>query len=109
MSAPQGDPPPETGGPVDSLGGRLRRDLLPIASGILIDTVDLATFGPLGLYGGFVVGGLVGWLVCSANGISGNRRWLLIAAAAAYTAMPFTEAVPLATVLAVLSRLLSKR
>lgn len=77
----------------------------PILGGLLIDAVDFATFGPLGLGGGFVLGGLTALAVCALNGIEGKRRWMLVGAAALYTALPFTEALPLATVMAILVRL----
>lgn len=86
-------------------GERLRDALGPIAAGLLIDGVDFATFGPLGLVAGPLLGGVVGFWAASVYGFSGRGRWGLAAAVAAYCAIPSTEMLPLATVASVLSRL----
>lgn len=45
----------------ERLHARLHRALGPIGGGLLLDFLDLTSYGALGLYGGFALGGLVGW------------------------------------------------
>jgi hypothetical protein len=82
-----------------------RRSLGPIAGGFLLDLVDLATYGPLGLYGGFLLGGAAGWWLASRLGPSSKARIALALAAAVYSATPATEFVPLGTLAGTLASL----
>jgi len=83
-----------------------RHGLLPIAGGLAIDLVDLATIGPIGLFAGALVGGFVTWSVAKRHGLSTNLTRLMTVIGAVYCTVPFTELLPLATLLAVVSRLL---
>jgi hypothetical protein len=65
---------------------------------MLLDLVDLATFGPVGIYGGFLVAGALGWWLAGQYGLAGRNRWLAAGAAAVYGATPATEWLPLGTV-----------
>jgi hypothetical protein len=47
---------------------RLHRSIGPIAGGLILDLVDLATFGPIGLFGGWILGAAVGWWIASHPG-----------------------------------------
>ena len=70
--------------------------LSPVLAGVLLDLLDFATFGPIGLWVGAVVGGLAGYLLARAMGFA--RRWpAAVGVAAAYCMLPFTAFVPLAT------------
>jgi len=69
----------------------------PLLGGMLLDLVDLATFGPAGLYGGFLLGGAAGWWLGHRYGLSGRQRAAMALAAAAYSATPATETLPLGT------------
>lgn len=77
---------------------RLHRAFGPLAGGILLDLVDLSTFGPYGL-GGFVIGGLTGWWICSIYRIPTSARLVLALLAGVYCLLPLTEFVPLATLI----------
>jgi hypothetical protein len=83
---------------------RLHRALGPLAGGIIIDFIDLVTFGPIGLVVGPVVGGLVGWWVSSIYGFGPRGRALVAFLAAIYCTVPFTELFPLATMVAATAR-----
>lgn len=95
--------------PADGLLQRLYRSLGPVAGGLLLDMVDLATFGPIGVYGGFLLGGAVGWWVATLYGVHGAGRGLITGLAALYTGFPGTAFVPLATVVGGLLRLRDPR
>jgi len=79
------------------LAPRLNRAFGPIAAGVMLDLLDLATFGPIGLIIGLPVGATAGWWMASALGVEKkNRKWFALAAAV-YCTIPFTEVIPLAT------------
>ena len=70
--------------------------LSPILAGVLLDLLDFATYGPIVLWAGAVVGGLAGYLLAWAMGFA--RRWpAAVVVAGAYCMLPFTAFVPLAT------------
>lgn len=70
----------------------------PVIAGMLLDLVDLATFGPVGLYGGFLVGAALGWWLGGQYGLTGRGRLLAAVGAAVYSATPATEWLPLGTI-----------
>ncbi len=72
---------------------------------MLLDVVDLATYGPAGLYGGFLLGGAVGWWLAGRYGASQRLRIAAAIAAAVYAATPATEFLPLGTLAGVILRL----
>lgn len=83
--------------PAAPLAPRLNRAFGPVAAGMLLDLIDLATFGPIGLITGLPVGAAAGWWMASALGVEKkNRRWFALAAAI-YCTIPFTAVIPLAT------------
>lgn len=83
-----------------------RHGLLPIAGGLAIDVVDFATMGPIGVFAGAIVGGFVTWTVASRHGLSSRMVAMMTFLGALYCTIPFTELLPLATLLAIVSRLL---
>lgn len=83
---------------------RLHRALGPLAGGIILDVVDLATFGPIGLAFGWLVGGLVGWWVSSIYGFSAKGRLAFALLCAVYITIPFTGLFPLATIISSVAR-----
>ena len=74
-------------------------------AGLLLDAADFATYGPIGLWVGFIVGAVAGWLLAPSLDISQRRRWLCALAAGTYCMLPFTAFLPLATLLGALTRL----
>lgn len=66
-----------------SFGKRLNTALGPIAAGILLDLLDLATFGPVGAAAGW-------WMACALGVEKETRKWFALGAAI-YCTIPFTE------------------
>ena len=81
----------------------------PIVAALAIDLADFVTAGPLGLVAGLAVGGVLTATVAASAGARPRRVALLALVGGLYCALPLTEALPLATVLAVLHRALAPR
>jgi len=86
------------------LGRRINRAFGPIAAGLVIDLVDLATFGPIGLFLGLPLGGLCGYWMGTALGLEKKQALWCALAAGIYCMMPLTEFLPLATLVGALAR-----
>ncbi len=89
VAAPAADP--ET----PSEARRVERAFGPLVAGIILDAVDLITFGPAGLLIGFPVGLWLGW-------IFRLRWWQMILAgliAGIYCVIPYTNFIPVGTVI----------
>lgn len=108
MATPLGIEPDHPDLPEDlpprSLADRLHYALGPLAGGMLIDAADLITPGPLGLFGGLLVGLPVGWWVASIYGFSVPSRCLIATLAGIYCTIPATELIPLATLVSAVAR-----
>jgi hypothetical protein len=76
---------------------------------VLLDLVDFATYGPIGLWAGLVVGGLAGYVLAASMGVAAQRRWPYALVAGIYCMLPFTAFLPIATVLGGLIRLRESR
>ena len=83
---------------------RLYYALGPLGAGIILDVLDLATFGPIGIIVGALVGGYAGWILGECEGFDRNMRISFAICAAAYMTLPFTEPIPLATILILTAR-----
>ena len=94
----------ESSAPHEPLLVRLHRALGPLAGGLILDFVDLATFGPVGLAGGFLIGGAVAWWISSIYELPTGKRLLFAALAMAYVGMPFTGVLPVATLISATAR-----
>jgi len=86
-----------------SLLDRLHRAFGPLVGGMILDLVDLSTFGPFGI-GGFFIGSLVGWWICSIYNLSTSTRLALALLAGIYCLLPLTEFIPVATLLSAFIR-----
>ncbi len=75
-----------------------------MAAGLILDAVDFATYGPIGLWAGFFVGGAAGYLLAAALGVTAERRLGYALVAGGYCMLPFTAFFPCATVLGSLIR-----
>ncbi len=82
---------------------RLHRALGPLAGGLILDFLDLATFGPLGV-AGFFVGALIGWWITSIYGFSTRAKLSWSIVAGIYCLVPFTEFIPVATIISAVAR-----
>jgi hypothetical protein len=83
---------------------KLYRALGPLAGGLLLDVLDVATFGPLGIYFGWLVGYLVGWWMASFYHFRPAGKFLFASLAAIYLTLPMTEFVPVATLVSAFAR-----
>ena len=90
------------------LGGGLRRLAVPALAGLALDALDLATFGPIGLWLGIPLGGALGFWLAPELGFPRSMRWLCSALAGLYCALPMTGFLPMATVAAGLARALAR-
>jgi len=88
---------------------RLLRSFGPLAGGMLLDTADLLTWGPVGMYLGPVVGGFLGWWLARVYGLGVIGQCVVITLAVVYCTMPGTALLPLATVVFALIRFAEKR
>ena len=94
---PEPQPPP-------SQAARLNRAFGPVVAGLIIDFVDLATFGPIGLVLGLPIGAFAGYWMGRALGLSKKPSLLCALAAGIYCTIPGTEMIPLATLVGAAAR-----
>jgi len=106
MALDSGDPAGKMDNAKKSVIHRLYRTLGPIAAGMVLDFLDLATVGPIGLYVGAVVGGIAGWWLAGLEGLGSTGRWVLAVLSAIYMSVPLTEPIPVATLLGAVARFL---
>ena len=84
----------------------MKRLVGPMLAGLAIDALDLVTFGPIGVYTGMLVGGVVGYWLAPQLGFPPKGRWLSALMTGIYCTMPLTGFLPAATIAAGLSRAL---
>ena len=98
--------PPEVGERTFTGGllGRLEETFGPIIAGVIIDTVDIATFGKFGLMMGMLIGGSAAWWMCSIYRLPVWQRFLWALASGIYCTAPRTELIPLATMIGAFAR-----
>jgi hypothetical protein len=94
-------PKPET---LADKADRLNRAISPVVAGMIIDGVDLATFGPIGLALGLPIGGLAGYWLGKSLGLEKQACLLCALAAGVYCTIPFTAILPLATLVGAYAR-----
>jgi len=78
---------------------RLHRTFGPILAGMLIDSVDVLTFGPLKRFIGFPAGALAGYWMASIFKLPQKQRLICALAAAVYCVIPGLEFIPVATLI----------
>ncbi|MCA9084934.1 MAG: hypothetical protein KDA81_12805 [Planctomycetaceae bacterium] len=83
---------------------RLNHAIGPVAAGMVIDGLDVLTLGPVGLIVGIPVGALAGFWLGKSLGLTRTAALLCASAAAVYCTLPFTEVLPLGTLVGALSR-----
>ena len=81
--------------PSRSLPGMAKRIVGPMIAAIAIDLLDLATFGPVGLYTGLLLGAVAGYWLAPLLGFPPHRRWLSALATGVYCTLPLTGPLPL--------------
>ena len=95
--------PPETT-QFSTTVNRVNHAIGPVAAGMVIDTLDVMTLGPVGLLLGIPVGALAGYWLGKSLGLEKQASLLCAAAAAVYCTVPFTELLPLGTIVGALGR-----
>ncbi|MCP4701949.1 MAG: hypothetical protein GY862_34580 [Gammaproteobacteria bacterium] len=86
-----------------SLFTRIHLAFGPLLGALLLDLTDLITYGHVGTYTGFIAGPLVAWWVGLIEGFSLKMRIFWMAFAGTYCVLPFTEFLPVVTVLTLIS------
>ncbi len=81
----------------------------PILAALAIDLADLAMIGPTGVVVGFFVGFALTSMITLAMGVPWRRAVVLSLLAGVYCLSPFTDLVPLATMLTLLRMALLRR
>ena len=77
---------------------RFERAIGPIAAGFILDLVDLATYGVVGLLSGLLIGSVVGWYLTGVLRVPNKWRPALSMLAGIYCMMPGTEFIPVGTI-----------
>ena len=95
---------PAAAKPKSNQAERLNRAFGPVVAGLVIDFVDLATFGPIGLYLGLPIGAFAGYWMGRALGLDRKPSLLCALLAGVYCMIPGTEMIPVATVVGALAR-----
>ena len=95
----EGQPVP----PADTLR-RLNRAFGPVVAGMILDVVDLATFGPIGFFLGIPVGLAAGYWLGSCLGLERKHCLWVAMASALYCTTPGTEFIPLGTLVGACAR-----
>jgi hypothetical protein len=83
---------------------RVNRALGPVMAGFIVDAVDLATLGPIGVFVGVPIGGLAGYWMGRTLGLSKQNCLYCAIAAGIYCTIPFTELLPLGTLVGAYAR-----
>jgi hypothetical protein len=81
----------------------------PILTALAIDLADLAMIGPTGIVVGFFVGFALTSMLTLSTGVPWRRALVLAVLAGGYCMLPFTDLVPLATMLTLLRMALLRR
>ena len=102
-ATPETETVPAAGTP-PHVGRRLNRAFGPIVAGVILDLLDLATFGPLGYVLGLPLGGLMGYWLGRCLGLGRKASVLCAFAAGVYGTFPFTGILPLATLVGAYAR-----
>ncbi len=92
-----------------SASERTIRAFGPLGIGLLLDLVDLATFGAIGFYAGPIVGGLLGWWLATVYRFGILGQCVIILLTAVYLMFPATELLPLATIVLALIKFADKK
>jgi hypothetical protein len=83
---------------------RLYFALGPIAGCMVLDLADFLTLGPIGLVIGVPVGAAIGWWLGSLYGFQTQGRAVLAVLSGIYCTIPFTEVIPVATIVGAIAR-----
>jgi hypothetical protein len=83
---------------------RLNHAMGPVVAGMIIDAVDFVTFGPIGLAIGIPVGAIAGYWLGQSMALEKHACLFCAVAAGIYCTIPFTELLPIGTMVGALVR-----
>ena len=87
---------------------RMNRAFGPVVAGLILDLVDLATFGPIGFFIGIPVGLAAGYWLGTCLALERRHCLWVAMASALYCTMPGTEFIPLGTLVGAYARFMER-
>lgn len=84
--------------------GTWGRAVGPVVAGLIIDVLDMATFGATGLYLGFILGAPAGWYLARHLGLDSRQATIGALACGIYCTIPLTAPIPVAALLGLWAR-----
>ena len=90
--------------PVEDAASRWGGAIGPVLAGMIIDVLDIATFGATGLYIGFLLGAPAGWYLARRMGLDPKRAFFTAIGCGIYCTIPLTSPIPVATLIGVWAR-----
>ena len=94
----------EGDGPAEGAASRWGGAFGPVLAGMIIDVLDIATFGATGVYIGFLLGAPAGWYLARRLGLDWKRSFIAGLGSGIYCTVPFTSPIPVATLIGVWAR-----
>jgi hypothetical protein len=88
---------------------RFERSLGPVGAGMVLDLVDFATFGPIGIFLGYIAGSAVSWYLTGVLGLPMKWRKMISIFGGIYCMVPGTELIPVATIVGACARFFMER
>lgn len=88
----------------DDTISRLNHAVGPVLAGMIIDSIDFVTLGPIGIAIGIPVGAIAGYWLGQSMSLEKNACLICAVAAGIYCTIPFTEVLPLGTMVGALVR-----
>ena len=100
----------EATGPEDyTMYERGKRAFGPIVAGLILDLADLATFGPIGIFAGLIVGFAVGYWICSIYRLPLAHKITGGIIAGLYCMIPGTGPIPIAAIVGCFVRFFERK
>lgn len=93
---------------MNGLINRIVNALGPIGTGLVIDSFDLLTVGPFGIYSGAIIGIILTHFLMRNSALSKRLKIILSLLVAIYLTIPGTAILPVATVIGVIARFFNR-
>ena len=85
------------------------RSLGPIGVGLILDALDIATVGPIGIYLGFIIGFCFIYFLLKKKRVSKNLKIILSIISGLYLSIPGTSILPLATIAGIILKVFKNK